>query len=67
MEAERLFYVSFCRWEERVVQRQDVPAITVRDARQFQLYVALFLMDLMSEHGQCFNSNERPSTAIFRT
>ena len=32
----------------------------------FRLYVALFLADLMSEHGQCFNGNEQPSTAIAR-
>jgi aminoglycoside phosphotransferase len=29
----------------------------------FRLYVALFLLDLMAEHGQVFNGNERPSTA----
>lgn len=28
----------------------------------FALYVALFLLDLMSEHGQVYNGNERPST-----
>lgn len=28
----------------------------------FRLYVALFLLDFMSEHGQRFNGNERPST-----
>jgi len=28
----------------------------------FRLYVALFLVDLMSEHGQRFNDNERRST-----
>ncbi len=28
----------------------------------FRLYVALFLLDLMSEHGHVFNGNERPST-----
>ena len=28
----------------------------------FRLYVALFLLDLMSEHGHAFNGNERPST-----
>jgi aminoglycoside phosphotransferase len=34
-----------------------------RDDRLFQLYVALFLLDLMSEHGQIFNGNQSPSTA----
>lgn len=33
-----------------------------RDDRLFRLYVALFLVDLMAEHGQRFNGNERPST-----
>jgi aminoglycoside phosphotransferase len=32
------------------------------DDRVFRLYVALFLLDLMAEHGQSFNGNERPST-----
>lgn len=32
------------------------------DDRIFRLYVSLFLRDLMSEHGQVFNGNERPST-----
>ncbi len=27
----------------------------------FRLYVCLFLLDLMAEHGQIFNGNERPS------
>jgi hypothetical protein len=27
----------------------------------FRLYVAMFLVDLMSEHGQRFNGNERAS------
>ena len=27
----------------------------------FQLYVAIFLLDLMSEHGHAFNGNEQPS------
>ena len=31
------------------------------DDRVFRLYVALFLLDLMAEHGQTFNGNERPS------
>jgi aminoglycoside phosphotransferase len=31
------------------------------DDRLFQLYVALFLLDFMSEHGQRFNGNKRPS------
>ena len=31
------------------------------DDSLFQLYVALFLVDFMSEHGQRFNGNERPS------
>ena len=33
-----------------------------RDNGLFRLYVALFLVDLMSEHGQRFNDNERRST-----
>jgi aminoglycoside phosphotransferase len=32
------------------------------DDRIFQLYVALFLLDLMSEHGRTFNGNDRAST-----
>jgi Ser/Thr protein kinase RdoA (MazF antagonist) len=28
----------------------------------FQLYVAVFLLDLMAEHGHAFNGNQRPST-----
>jgi hypothetical protein len=27
----------------------------------FRLYVALFLLDLMGEHGQVFNGNQSPS------
>ncbi|HWF96555.1 MAG TPA: aminoglycoside phosphotransferase family protein [Xanthobacteraceae bacterium] len=34
-----------------------------RDDRIFRLYVVLFLVDFMSEHGQAFNSNLRPSSA----
>ena len=33
------------------------------DDRLFRLYVAMFLLDLMSEHGQTFNGNECPSMA----
>jgi hypothetical protein len=32
------------------------------DDRIFRLYVSLFLLDLMSEHGQTFNGNLAPST-----
>jgi aminoglycoside phosphotransferase len=32
----------------------------------FQLYVALFIVDFMSEHGQAFNRNVRPSSAEHR-
>ena len=32
----------------------------------FQLYVAVFLLDLMGEHGHGFNGNERPSTLRLR-
>lgn len=32
-----------------------------KDDRVFQLYVAIYLLDLMGEHGQAFNGNERPS------
>jgi hypothetical protein len=43
----------------------------LRQARQiddqiFRLYVSIFLLDLMSEHGQIFNGNERPSTPSAR-
>lgn len=31
------------------------------DDSTFRLYVCLFLLDLMAEHGQVFNGNERPS------
>jgi hypothetical protein len=34
----------------------------LRDDRLFRLYVTLFLLDLMAEHGQTFNGNERPSS-----
>jgi len=34
--------------------------------RLFWLYVALFLVDLMSEHGQTFNGNVSPSTSVAR-
>lgn len=37
-----------------------------QDDRIFRLYVALFLVDFMSEHGQYFNGNERPSTSSAR-
>ena len=32
------------------------------DDRLFRMYVTLFLLDLMSEHGQAFNGNEHPSS-----
>ncbi len=32
------------------------------DNQTFRLYVSLFLLDLMGEHGQMFNGNERQST-----
>jgi hypothetical protein len=31
------------------------------DDQIFRLYVSLFLLDLMAEHGQVFNGNECPS------
>jgi hypothetical protein len=34
-----------------------------RNDRIFRLYVALFLVDFMSEHGQEFNGNVPPSSA----
>ena len=34
-----------------------------RDDRIFRLYVALFIVDFMSEHGQVFNGNEPPSSS----
>jgi aminoglycoside phosphotransferase len=33
----------------------------------FRLYVVLFLLDLMSEHGQTFNGNERPASSEARS
>ena len=44
-------YVS--AWLQRARQPDD---------RIFRLYVTLFVLDLMSEHGQAFNGNERRST-----
>jgi aminoglycoside phosphotransferase len=38
----------------------------LRDDRLFQLYVALFLLDLMGEHGHVFNGNDSPSTPAAR-
>ena len=38
-----------------------------RDDEIFRLYVAAFLLDLMSEHGHAFNGNETPSTAKARS
>ena len=37
-----------------------------RDDRVFQLYVGLFLVDFMSEHGQTFNQNSRASSSEAR-
>lgn len=37
------------------------------DDRVFRLYVLLFLLDLMSEHGLAFNGNAPPSTQDTRT
>lgn len=37
-----------------------------RDDRIFRLYVGLFLVDFMSEHGQTFNANRRPSSVAER-
>ena len=37
-----------------------------QDDRIFRLYVALFLVDFMGEHGHRFNGNERPSTSAAR-
>jgi len=34
----------------------------LEDDRVFRLYVTLFLLDLMSEHGQVFKCNEHPSS-----
>jgi hypothetical protein len=36
------------------------------DDRLFGLYVALFIVDFMSEHGQEFNGNVKPSSADCR-
>jgi aminoglycoside phosphotransferase len=43
-------YVSAWLWH---AEQPDDPT--------FRLYVSLFLLDLMAEHGQMFNGNERPS------
>jgi aminoglycoside phosphotransferase len=32
------------------------------DDRLFRMYVLIFLLDLMSDHGQVFNGNQRPSS-----
>lgn len=37
------------------------------DDRLFRLYVGMFLLDLMSEHGQTFNGNQQPSRPEART
>ena len=37
-----------------------------RNDRIFRLYVALFLVDFMSEHGQEFNGNAPASSVDFR-
>jgi len=37
-----------------------------RNDRIFRLYVALFMVDFMSEHGQAFNGNALPSSADCR-
>ena len=42
-------------------------AVHHRDDDLFRLYVALFLLDLMGEHGQVFNGNQRPSQPQART
>lgn len=42
-------------------------AAGLRDDRLFRFYVLLFLVDLMSEHGQRFNGNEPMSTPQDRT
>jgi aminoglycoside phosphotransferase (APT) family kinase protein len=36
------------------------------DDRVFRFYVTVFLLDLMAEHGQAFNGNERPSSPQVR-
>ena len=38
-----------------------------RDDILFRLYIAAFLLDFMSEHGQRFNDNQRPSSPEART
>jgi aminoglycoside phosphotransferase len=37
------------------------------DDRLFRLYITLFLLDLMAEHGQVFNGNQNPSSPQART
>lgn len=37
-----------------------------QDDATFRLYVVLFLLDLMGEHGHAFNGNERPSDPVAR-
>lgn len=36
------------------------------DDRLFRLYVVVFLVDFMAEHGQVFNGNQRPSSVAAR-
>jgi hypothetical protein len=36
------------------------------DDRLFRLYVVLFIVDFMSEHGQAFNDNPLPSSTSDR-
>lgn len=46
-----------CAWSRHAGWPED---------RLFQLYVALYLLDLMGEHGHTFNGNERASTPAAR-
>jgi len=56
-----LAVLMMMQWPEQYV-RYWMEAAGHADDEAFRLYVALFLLDLMAEHGQVFNGNEVPST-----
>ena len=56
-----LAVLMMMQWPEQYA-RYWMAAAGHADDEAFRLYVALFLLDLMAEHGQVFNGNETPST-----
>jgi aminoglycoside phosphotransferase len=56
-----LAVLMMMQWPQQYA-RYWMEAAGYADDEPFRLYVALFLLDLMAEHGQVFNGNERPST-----